>query len=159
MRAALALTMLVALTVCPTRASAQEIPAPNLEKVYVRSIDGFEIEGRLLRLGPTSLSVFAEGAVRELPLEAVDRIERSGDRLRNGALIGAAVGGTLLSLTLAQAGSDYLPMVLVGATTYAFIGAGIDAMIPGRTTIYARPRQTASAPGQGRVRLAFKIGF
>ena len=139
-------------------ALAQDVP-PAVEEVFVRATDGVEIRGRLIDFGPASLSIFVEGARREMPLGGIDRIERRGDSLRNGALIGAAVGAALGASLAARHGAEYGPLMFVGAVGYGVVGAAVDAMIPGRTAIYAKPRSAVSTTGGKRVGLALRIGF
>jgi hypothetical protein len=145
----------------PAAALAQDasLDTPRgVQPVFVRGIDGVETHGRLIDFGPASLSLFVDGARRELPLDSIDRIQTRGDSVRNGALIGAAVGVGLWSLTAAEYGGD-VPFVFFWAASYGALGALVDLMIPGRTTIYAKPAAVASAPAGKRAGLAFKIRF
>ena len=150
--------VLVLAAAAPAAARAQDVLPRGVEEVFVRGTDGVELRGRLIDFGPVSLSLFIDGMRRELPLEAIDRVQRRGDSVRNGALIGAAVGVGVWGLTAADYGRD-APVVLWSAMSYGAVGALVDLMIPGRTTIYAKPSASAAASTGKRAGLAFKIGF
>jgi hypothetical protein len=108
--------------------------------VYVRSINGVEIRGQLLRLGPDTLSLLDEGTVRDVRLTDVARIESRGDSVKNGAIIGAAILGGWCALICPQGLDGYAGqfayVLAINTALGAAIGSGIDAMHVGRTTIY-----------------------
>jgi hypothetical protein len=89
--------------------------------------------------------------------QATPRVVRTSDSLINGALIGAgvAVASGLFVCTRmepwAVCRDDFGPMLKLGAIG-AGIGAGIDALIRRRVTIYENPNGTAlhAAPIIGR---------
>ena len=151
--------LLVGLSVIvPTAAGAQE-PPRGVKDVFVRSTDGVEIRAKLLDLQSATLSLWMEGARRDVPLESVDRIQAPGDSLRNGALIGASIGAALYAALAIEYGTEVLPFAVAGTIGWTAIGAGIDALIPGRTTIYSKP-PTGSLPSGGRrLGLALKFGL
>lgn len=128
----------------------------RLPTVYVLDETGTETSGRLLRLNPDSLVVVVGGAERRFDATRVRRIQMRGDSLRNGAIIGAVVGAVVGLLTAGISdcsGEDpggpcpggRAAIFLVSTGVYASIGAGIDAIIVGRTTLYEAPRVTPSA--------------
>ena len=86
-------------------------------------------------------------------------MDSGNDPVRNGALIGAIVGGAWCALVCGQALDDpgALPVaVTINAVFFAGIGAGIDAMIPGRNTIYRRaPPQSVSR----RPAVSYRVRF
>lgn len=161
----------------PAAAFAQSSSAewPGLERsalqtVYVRDQSGVETSGKLLRLSPDAVVLLVEGSERPFAMADVSRIQKRGDSLRNGALIGGALG---LGLGILTGGISDCPganasgpcpafraaLVPVAALTYAALGAGVDALVQGRTTIYAAPtdRSARMPVGTGRTSL-LRIG-
>jgi len=133
-------------------------PSGGIETVYVLDDTGTETTGRLLRLTADSLVLLVDGAERQFDAARVRRIQRRGDSLRNGAIIGAVVGVGIgfLAGGIADCGRDdpggscagtRVAAVLVSTGVYAAVGAGIDALIQGRTTLYQAP---PSPPAAGR---------
>jgi hypothetical protein len=127
------------------------IPPRPVSAVYVRSVGGDEARGQLLRLGPDTLTLLEQGTARDIPLAGITRIDARGDSVKNGAIIGAVVLGAWCALICPQGldgySNDQLPYILgVNIALGAAVGAGIDAMHVGRTTIY----QAGSAMPQRR---------
>jgi hypothetical protein len=92
--------------------------------------------GFLTRLTNTDLTLVDEKNQEE--------IERSGDPIWNGFAIGASVGlasGIGLSAELRGRTASKVALVLYGAGIYGLIGAGIDAMRIGKTTVYDSSRR------------------
>jgi hypothetical protein len=139
-------------------------PLPkSLQRVFVHQTDsGDELEGRLLDLGPNSLAMIVDGRRVELPVEKVLRIEVPGDSLKNGALIGALVGGLWCALVCGQ-GLDsisHLPAAVgFSAAFWSAVGAGIDAAIPGRTMIYRKSSPRVGTPRDARAGVSFSFRF
>lgn len=135
--------------------------------VYVLDDTGVETSGRLLRLDPDSLVLLVDGVERRFEAARVTRIEKRGDSLRNGAVIGAIVGVAVGVLAAGMAdcpGDDpsgscpgvRAAGVMVSTGFYAAVGAGIDALVVGRTTLYEAPPaspRAARMPPRGRVAL------
>ena len=160
--AAALVAVLVAVFV-PTVVCAQDtvqgwpgLTPTRLPTVYVLDATGTETSGRLLRLNPDSLVVVVGGVERRFEAAGVTRIQTRGDSLRNGAIIGAVVGAALgllvggFSDCSGEGPSGSCPgggaaILLVSTGVYAAIGAGIDALVVGRTTLYEAPRATSSA--------------
>jgi hypothetical protein len=167
----------------PSVASAQDtaqswpgLTTSGLSTVYVLDDRGIETSGRLLRLNADSLDLFIDGAEQRFEAARVKRIQKRGDSLRNGALIGTLVG---LAMGLVAGGISDCPgedpggrcpgarvaLVLVSTGMYAAIGTGIDALIVGRTTLYAGANMSSavgleiSAPSPFRQRAAVNLGF
>ena len=121
--------------------------AANSPTVYVVDDAGVETSGKFLRVNPDSLVLLVND--REVPFEAarVRRIQMRGDSLRNGLIIGAVVG---IGLGAVTAGMSDCPgdnssggcpgfrvaALAVSTAFYGGVGAGIDALIVGRTTVY-----------------------
>jgi hypothetical protein len=110
------------------------------------------IRGRLRAIAADSLAVDADGAPLRIPLSSVRQIDRVGDSVLGGAAIGAALGGASalggMALACSNTGcadtsSNLDPRLgLVGALAGAGIGALIDGLHEGRTTVY----RTGDAP-------------
>lgn len=135
----------------------------GLSTVYVLDDAGVEVSGTLLRLDPDSLVLLVGGVEHRLEAARVQRIQRRGDSLRNGALIGAAVGAAmgLIAAGISDCpGSDpggSCPAVrttafLVSTGVYTAIGTGIDALVVGRTTVYQAPTPPPPSPRTPRGR-------
>jgi hypothetical protein len=93
------------------------------------------------------LVIKVDGMERRFEGNRVRRVQKRGDSLRNGAVIGAIVGaaiGLLGSLIADCPGDDPggpCPVARVGlfaasTAVYSAAGIGIDALIAGRTTLY-----------------------
>ncbi len=126
-----------------------ELMPSGLQTVYVLDNSGAETSGKLLGLNPDSLLLLVDGAERRFDIAQVARIQ-TRDSLRNGTFIGAIVG---VAMGLVAAGISDCPgdnpggacagfraaTVALSVGTYTALGAGIDALIRGRSTLYAAP--------------------
>lgn len=113
---------------------------------FVRLTTGEEISGRLLQSGTDEVRLLVNGREQAIPINQIARLERSGDSLKNGAIIGAVITGAWCALVCGQglASSGQVPIaVAANAGLGALVGAGIDAAHRGRTLVY--PRTSASA--------------
>ena len=104
---------------------------------------------------------------RQFENARVARIQKRGDSLRNGAIIGAVVG---VAMGIITAGISDCPgdhpgggcpgsraaLFLVSTGVYSAIGTGIDALIPGRTTLYEAPKAPPAADRGGSAPPAFR---
>jgi hypothetical protein len=162
---------LLVVALVPGVASAQDTAAKwpglvssSLSTVYVLDDSGTETSGKLLRLSPDSLVLLVDGHERQFESARVARIQKRGDSLRNGAIIGAVVGGALAIITagISDCPGDHpggecpgirAAVFLVSTGVYSAIGTGIDALIPGRTTLYEAPK---APPAGGSAPLAFR---
>ena len=105
-----------------------------------------ETRGRLFDLGADSLTLADGQSRRVFHASDIAQIQRRGDSIINGTLLGAGIAGLLgvLSTTLAESeqcegsypGCD--SAVVLGIFLGAMVGAGVDAAIRGRTTVYRR---------------------
>lgn len=124
------------------------------DTVYVLDTNARETTGTFARVSPASIAVLVDGQIREISFDDVSQVARRGDRLWNGAVIGGAFGalaavlvntsadGCLFSPCVATAGERTFTVLAV-AGVYTAIGAGIDALIHGRTVVYrATPQRT-----------------
>ena len=129
--------------------AAQETPPlgpPRLGgmfTVYVLDRSGAETEGSLVSLTDSVVVVRTRTAERTIALADVVRIQRKGDSLKNGAIIGAVIGGVSGLALVGECSSDAacgsgtrIAAVLTGIGIWAAIGAGIDALIQRRTVIW-----------------------
>ena len=164
--------LIVALS--PGAASAQDaasnwpgLVSSRLSTVYVLDNTGTETSGKLLRLNPDSIVLLVDGAERQFETARVARIQKRGDSLRNGAIIGAVVG---VAMGIITSGISDCPggnpgggcpgsraaLFLVSTGVYSAIGTGIDALIPGRTTLYEASKSPPTADRGGSAPLAFR---
>ena len=138
------------------------------QKVAVIDDQGRKVQGRIVDLTVDSLALAGKSGREEVPYAQIVTIDRVDD-LKNGALIGLAVGLGLFALDAAFAAEDGVTLnaagyVVIGAL-YGGLGAGagtgIDALIGGNRNIYQRGRGTriSIAPSIGRDRLAAAIGI
>ena len=146
-------------------AYAQELSESPIstKPIYVHTATE-TLKGQLFRLGPEALSVLEQGTVRELKLSDVTRIEAPGDSVRNGAIIGAAILGAWCAIICPQGldgydGNEFVPVLLVNFGLGALVGAGIDGMHVGRTTIYRRDPGAAAARRTAKPRASVSLGF
>lgn len=146
------------------------LASSQLQTVYVVDRSGLETTGKLLGLSPDSLVLLVAGVERRFDRADVARIQKR-DTLKNGTLIGAAVG---VVMGLVGAGISDCPgtrpggacpgfrgAIAVASTgMYAGLGAGVDALIRGRTTLYQAPPQSPgrSALGPGTTGAVLRVG-
>ena len=111
---------------------------------------GQRMRGKLTQLSSSSLVLDVAGALRQFQESDVNTIEKRGsDSLRNGALIGMAVGGGIAGIGIAASANSSdadASLFVFGTLVYAGVGAaigmGIDALIEGRRVIYAGSHAT-----------------
>lgn len=153
-----AITLAAALTV-PSPAAAQSsvqdwhmLDGARLTTVVVLDDSGQETAGRVVHLDTDALVLLVEDRERRFEATNVRRLAKKGDSLKNGALIGALVGGVLGAAApasecsgttldaLAPCGTQTRVVLgAIGALTGVGIGVGIDALMSGRTTVYEAP--------------------
>ena len=143
--------------------TAQNSNRSPIGEVYVRSAGGAEVRGQLLRLGPDTLTLLEQGSAHDIRLADVTRIEARGDSVKNGAIIGAAVLAGWCVLICPQgldgySGGQFGYILAVNTALGAAIGAGIDGMHVGRTTIYQTGESVATRRSAG-VRALLSKGF
>lgn len=169
---------LAVLLFVPAAAHAQEplggwrgLNVSALDTIYVTDDAGRQTQGKLLRLEPDSVVMLVEGAEQRFDAARVRRIDRRGDSLKNGALIGLGIGVGLGVVTASI--SDCLDgdgpgsscvggrIVLTAVSTglYTAIGAGVDALIVGRTRIYDAGRSTTAVRSLSGPQVAYRISW
>lgn len=152
-----------ALALVPGLAHAQDATArwpglatSELSTVYVLDDAGVETSGKLVRLNPDSIVVLVGGAERRFDAARVRRVQKRGDSIRNGAIIGAIVGAVFgaLGAGISDCPADNpggncagsrVALFALSTGVYTAMGAGIDALIVGRTTLDTAPGR----PGRG----------
>lgn len=125
-------------------AEAQDKPR-NLRSVVVQLDDtATVIKGRLVSLDADTVTLLVKNDRTSLPLDRVVRITaRRRDSVRNGAYIGALIGGVLCSLNCGQGldRASELPLAVASAAGFwGAAGAGIDALNRDEEVLYQRPR-------------------
>ena len=167
-------------SLAPAPAAAQ--PAADARRanvsqgVRVRVTDegGRTFTGRVAAISDSGLTL-KDGSDRvEILYPAIVKIDRTRDRLWDGALGGLAIGAGIGLLAMAAedketscqpeawfCGASFGPppstVVLLLGGIGAGIGAGVDALIGGKKTLYERGRQVHIAPLVGRGKAAARI--
>jgi hypothetical protein len=174
MRTQLATIVVLATLVAPRLVSAQETPqewrglvTSELSTVYVLDDAGAETAGKLVRLNPDSIVILVDGNERRFDAARVKRVQKRGDSVKNGAIIGAIVGAVLGGISAGIAdcpgsesdcGGFRVAAVAISTGVYTAIGAGIDALVAGRTTLYSAPPPPArGASGGAAFRVSVRV--
>jgi len=116
------------------------------EPVVVIDRRGRTHEGAFRGSSATSISIAANGQTEDMRYDDVGRVERKGDSVGNGAVLGV-IGGAPYWVIAAAFACEDRPGCAVGAglalaTSFAALGAYIDSRHIGRTAIYGPPKQT-----------------
>ena len=170
MRARSFIAALVCVVAWPTIAAAQtasdfsHLPVKVGDTIYVTEATGVEVSGPVKTLTPDALAVagytFTPGST--------SRIERPGDPLWDGALIGWGVGALIGATVGAEAclRRAQWHCVAEGGLTYALFGVVIDFAHKGRRTIYKgatgeREKSVHLVPeiGPNRKTMTIAVGF
>jgi hypothetical protein len=147
-----------------------------LSTVYVIDDTDQETVGQLLRIERDAVVILVGETERSFEAQRVQRIEKQGDSLKNGVVIGAIVGvvfGVLSAGMLDCPGENpsgscpgtRVAAPVLSAGMYAALGAGIDALFSGRTTLYEatpRPLSTSTSPSvspRTYERATISVGF
>lgn len=145
----LATLLLVALAV-PAAAQSPVPPPPmvradGLPTVFLTDLQGAEHRGQLIRLAPDEVVLLGRDGERTFRRNEITLIEKRGDSLKNGALIGASIGalGGFFAAGFSDCpapkqscGGERAAFFALSVATYTAIGVGIDALIKGRTVLY-----------------------
>jgi hypothetical protein len=110
-------------------------------RVIVTDGSGKETTGRLIRWTDSAIVLNTGGVERTFSPGEARRVDLRGDSLRNGFLIGAAFGWFGGVIADCPNGSQRCPktrvaFTILGMATWGAIGAGIDALIPGRSPLW-----------------------
>jgi len=132
------------------------------DTVWVTDARSREIIGKIRDLSATSLLLDVSGTPRDFPAHEVRLVQaRRQDGLRNGTLIGFAVGAVgLEAANLAATSLDddcsagcHATFIVLGGAIGAGVGRIVDALIPGKQLVVYRAAGTAGA-SPGRLSLA-----
>jgi hypothetical protein len=123
--------------------------ARNGDRITVQDHTGGMTQGTITEINAKGLAINVDGVVRRWSASDVREVRRrASDRVWNGALIGAAISGSLAALNYLDNECHGDPacarVVLFGAAFGAGIGAGIDAMIRANRVVYQSPGRGAS---------------
>ena len=142
---ALALVVLLVSTQAPVFAQAlPDSVRPGL-KVEIVDEAGASVEGHVQEISNQSVRLSTRRGITDVPVESIVRIARP-DGIKNGALIGLAVGVGLGILSASTYGEGdaaiLLSQTLGNGLVCAGIGALLDASVDSRRTLYQRgPRR------------------
>jgi len=116
----------------------QSTKAKSYPSVYVTDAKGSETKGKLISWTASEIVLQTDAGSRTYkPGEAV-RLDLRGDSVKNGAVIGLISGVAMGALASAGCDCDARPVIFVmSAGIYTLVGAGIDALIPGRTQLWS----------------------
>ena len=147
-------TLVAACFSTPASAQSPDVALTGLFPVYVLDRTGEETKGRLVSLTGSAVVLQMDSATRTFNLTDVVRVDRRGDSLKNGAIIGAVFGGAVGILTAAgladcpsaqsSCPGARVAMPIISTGVWSAIGAGIDALIQGRTLLW-KPGSSPSA--------------
>jgi hypothetical protein len=124
------------------------------DNIYVKDATGSTIKGRIADLSPSSLSLVVKGQRQAFSQIDVHEIRQwRGDSLKNGALIGAAVGGGITLISFAaypcyDCGAEVVAGVALSAGIGAAVGVGLDALIPSKQLIFFNPSRSTAGKFQ-----------
>lgn len=131
------------------QAGFSNVDVKGLPTIYVTDRAGHEVKGKLVSLTDAAIGVRLEDmTLRTFNQDEVSLVEKRGDSLKNGTLIGLGVGIVLSGIAVADCphcGGARVPIILAGIGIYTAIGTAIDAAIPGRTRIW--PLKSSKARG------------
>lgn len=122
-----------------------------------------ELRGRLLDLTTDTVAIDVDGFRRVYQLNDVARVQVRGDGVGDGIAAGMAIAFTMLCLRTCGQGlfssSEGLGFV-VGSFLYGgLIGAGVDALHTGRTTIHPARRGGRRAESARQQAVGFTFRF
>lgn len=143
-----------ALAAIPAGAQTADNP-PQLKggpRVIVTDRLGQETAGRLVNWTGSSIVIRTNGIERTYASGEAIRVDLRNDSLKNGFLIGAAVGslGGLASDcpdSRESCAGSRVAFTIVSMGIWGAIGAGIDALIPGRSPLWRAGPSANSASG------------
>lgn len=158
------LLLMAAVAVVPVAtASAQQDPLRDRSPYVFVTLarDGAGVEGPLVALTESAVTVSVGGSPRTFPLSEVRRVERQGDATGDGAMRGALVLGLLCVVVCQQGtngGGEFLGVLAVNTAFGAYLGRSADRSQEGRTTIY-RAAGTGWLNSSPRLALTFRRRF
>ena len=109
------------------------------------TVVGSRVDGRIVQLSEDRLLIASGGTQLTFQCSQVERIEKRGDPVWNGAVIGAAIVALPAWNGCQDKGRD-LSCVTIGIGTFAALGALVDrAHVRARTVYVASPGSCAPA--------------
>jgi hypothetical protein len=134
--------------------------------VFVIDDTGSETKGKVVEISASDLTLDVNGVRRPMDSASIRQVQRYGDSLWNGLLIGIAVGipGAVISDSGSQPCEDdpqkrcaygqgrFLVLAMMGA-----LGAGIDALSRSRHQVYLADGQPVESAR--RVRVSPRVGL
>ena len=152
----LTVALIASLLLFSTQAQAQDTGVPaRLERVVASGedvtleVDGERVplRGRLLSVADDVVAIDTDGTRRSVEFGRVARVDRHGDSIVDGALIGAVLLGgmcrwTCLEMKL-RSQAHYVGNVVAATVLGGLMGAAIDRKHVGTTTIYRRGRRAS----------------
>lgn len=148
--------LIASLLLSVTQAHAQSAKVPVALERAVASGEDVTIEvdgerrplhGRLLSVADDVVAIDTDGTIRSVVFDHVVRVDRRGDSVVDGALIGAVLLGGLCRWTCLETGlrsrANYVGNVVAATVVGGLIGAAIDRKSVGTTTIYRRGRRAS----------------
>jgi hypothetical protein len=126
------------------------------QRVTVRLRDGTRLNGRVTVAAPDHLVLRTGSRVQDIPAREVAEVRKQGDRLWNGALIGAGAGAASGAVIGASrpgcSGSDASFCggigALAGVGIGALLGVTVDALFPHTDLLYAARQAPERATGR-----------
>ena len=104
--------------------------------VYDETRDSREVLARFVRFTDEALVVTVGGRHREMAVADVERISLEGDSLKNGALLGLAIGPVYGLLAPCDTCRNIGERILGGTAVAAGTGVLVDYLHKGRTTVF-----------------------
>lgn len=115
---------------------APQTPMKGAPRVIVTDSTGQETIGRLVSWTPGSIVIKSKGADRTYAAGEVVRVDLRDDSLRNGFLIGAVLGALPWIIGGCDCTGAQTAAMVAAIGVYGAVGAGIDALIPGRSPLW-----------------------
>ncbi len=140
------------------------------DRITVTDDTGRELQGELIDLSPSALSVLVDDTRYDFQETGITGIrQRRADSLKDGALRGFISGAAIMSVLLLSSGCSFHPagvLAVIGAYggLGAGIGAGVDSAHVGSRVVYdtrGSSRRVSVAPliSRDRTGVAVSLGF
>jgi len=135
----ISIVMFVGLLAGAAPLRAQEVvpslPVKSGATIFVVDGKGVEHRGWFLRADDVDLVMLMNDNEQLFKRDSIVRIDRQGDSLKNGAIIGALIGAPLGVIGSLFAGN--IGPFLAATGGWMGIGIGLDALHQGRTPVYS----------------------
>jgi hypothetical protein len=120
------------------------------QAVAVTNTSGVEIRAKVAEISAGTITLALPGGAMRIEEQQLVQVQRIGDPLWDGALIGAGAGFGLGLLSMARCDAGLVcgaaagPVVLIESAVGAGVGIGIDALHSGRKLVYLNREAAAS---------------